>query len=65
MVVLIKEAGIPPWGGRLVLQLQNLISGISSQISALTAATDSLGFVYWTGSGSVLWQGAAYVQWAG
>lgn len=32
---LIKEAGIPDWGGRLVLQLQKLLNGFSSQIAIL------------------------------
>ncbi|HZC17381.1 MAG TPA: hypothetical protein VE309_11530 [Caulobacteraceae bacterium] len=39
MVTLVKEAGIPPWGGRLVLQLQAALNGLARPAASLTVAS--------------------------
>ncbi|HEX4198755.1 MAG TPA: hypothetical protein VHZ26_15060 [Caulobacteraceae bacterium] len=39
MVTLVKEAGIPPWGARLVLQLQGALNGLVAPTASLTVAS--------------------------
>jgi hypothetical protein len=38
MVSLVKEAGIPAWGGRLVQQLQGALNGLSGSLMPLVVA---------------------------
>ena len=42
MVTVVKEAGIPPWGGRLVLSIQAALTSLSGSIATLTGASAKL-----------------------
>ena len=42
MVNVVKEAGIPDWGGRLVTQLQAALTGISATVGTLSGASAKL-----------------------
>ena len=38
----VKEAGIPPWGGRLVLGIQGAIKGLNASLAVLSGASAKL-----------------------
>jgi hypothetical protein len=59
---IVKEAGIPDWGGRLVLQLQNAIAGLLNQITNLPPDGQFIGFV---GAGPIKFRGSAFIHWNG
>ena len=42
MVTLTKEAGIPSWGGRLVIQLQGILTGVTASVATLGGAGTKL-----------------------